>query len=390
MMHMKLRRLVAPALVSIAILVAVVWLLTRFFGFALVKSQGGHSLADSVVSTPVGLSSDEANPENIIIVIGDGLGFSHLTAARAISHGLRTSVAWDRFEAYGWQQSHPARGLIIDSAASATALATGRETRYGAVGIDAGGESLTSLFEQGHQDGYRLGIVTDSYIWDATPAAFVTESTDRDDAEGILRQLATSKLEILFGELEDVGEGDVPEKEATLEILQQRFVLLDPTLKGPPPPTPVAMVVDEDDINDLESVPNLPQMADAALSRLTSGDGPFLLLLESEEADAASHSNDFKRMIRGMQALEATLSLVLDFAESNGETLVLFTSDHETGGLALSISDNTNNNLEAIWSSVDHTGVAVPVMAYGPGAGNFTGIHSSAQLGQLLMQMLNK
>jgi alkaline phosphatase len=382
-------RFPGPALIAAVVALALAWLLIKITGFSLIKTSW-HSipLAESVASTPSSVSPGAGKPKNIIIVMADGLGFAHLSAARVVNHGIRSPVSWDRFEAYGWHHPHPVKGLIIDSAGSGTALATGLETRYGAAGIGADGESLTSLFELGHERGYRLGVVTDSYIWDATPAAFVTETADRDDAADILRQLAGSELEVLFGELEDVGEGDVPEKQPTLELLQQRFVLLDSTLQGPPPPTPVAMVVDEDDIGDLDSQPTLPQMVDAALLRLASDDRPFLLLVESEEPDAASHDNDFKRLLRGMEALEATLTMILDFAQSDGSTLVLFTSDHETAGLALSIGDNTNMNLQPQWSSDGHTGVAVPVMASGPGAANFGGIHSTAQLGQMLALLL--
>ncbi|MCP3960480.1 MAG: alkaline phosphatase [bacterium] len=354
-------------------------------------SRDPVELPPSVASTARSLGPMEDRPKNIIIFVTDGLGFAHLSLARAVGPGIRGEATWDRFQAYGWHQAHPVQGLLTDSAASATALATGRETRYGALGIGPDGESLVSLFELAHGKGHRLGVVTDSYVWDATPAAFVAESESRENAGHILEQLARSELEVLFGELEDVGEDEVPEWEPTIELLQTRFVLLDETLRGPPgsePPTPVAAIFEEDAIGDLESKPTLPEMVAEALARLSSDERPFLMLLESEEPDSASHDNDLDRLLRGMKAIEAALSEVLDFSRVDGQTLVILVSDHETGGLALTISDNTNRNLKALWASKDHTGTVVPVMAYGPGAEHFAGTHTTAQLGQLLAQLL--
>lgn len=103
-----------------------------------------------------------------------------------------------------------------------------------------------------------------------------------------------------------------------------------------------------------------------------------------EEPDSAAHENDFVRLLRGLEALEATLELVLGFASEGGETLVVFTSDHESGGLALSIASRHNMRLEAIWASRDHTGSVVPVLAVGPGAEAFAGSHAGWEIGRLL------
>lgn len=389
MRQLRARTLV---LVTAAAVLGSSWLGLKLAGLTIIHTTGGAPLAPSQVSAPRSLPPHVERPDNIIIFVADGLGFAHLSAAQAVNVGIRASAAWNRFEAYGWHHPHPVQGLIIDSAASATALATGRETRYGAVGVDAGGRPLESLFARAGERGHRLGVVTDSYIWDATPAAFLTHSSSRDDAASILEQLADSDLEVLFGELEDVGEGEVPAWDSTVELLQKRFVLLDERLVGPPgsrPPTPVAAIFAEDAIGNLDSTPSLPDMVTEALRRLNSDDRPFLLLVECEEPDSAAHDNDFDRLLKGMKAMEAALSVVLDFAESDPRTLVLFTSDHETGGLALSISDRTNRNLKALWATRDHTGTVVPVMALGPGAEHFAGIHSTAQLGQLLASLLH-
>lgn len=337
-------------------------------------------------------------PHNLILVIADGLGFAHLSASRTALHGINGPAVWDRFTVTGWQRTHPVAGFLTDSAAAATALATGSSTYYQGIGVDADGRPLETLFERAASMGYRTGVVTDSYVWDATPAAFITHSPLRgnDNAEEALRQLGESSLEILVGELEDVGEEEVPEWGPSVELLASRFEVLGPqsndalleTLATATAPT--AAIFEEDQVDDLDSVPDLPSLTRVALRRLSSDERPFLLLVECEEPDSASHRNDFSRLLAGLEALEATLEPVLDFAAENGETLVVFTSDHETGGLALSIDGNRNMTLQAIWATRDHTGSVVPVMAYGPGAAAFSGSRTNWELGRALGRMLHQ
>ncbi len=337
-------------------------------------------------------------PRNLILVIADGFGFAHLTAARTTLHGINGASVWDRFSHVGWQRTHPVVGFITDSGAAATALATGHQTKYEAIGVDVDGRPLETLFERAAALGYRTGVVTDSYIWDATPAAFVTHSPQRgnDNAGNTLRQLGESSLEILVGELEDVGEDEVPEWEASVELLGEGFEVLGPDADAAllrrleTAESPTIAIFEEDQVTDLESEPNLPSLAAVSLRRLTSDRRPFVLLIESEEPDAAGHRNDFGRVLRGLEALDTTLEMVLDFASEDGETLVVFTSDHETGGLALSIADWHNMQLEAIWASRDHTGSVVPVLAFGPGAEVFGGSHANWELGRLLGRTLRQ
>lgn len=338
---------------------------------------------------------DLDRPRNLILFIVDGLGFAHLSASRAVLHGIHGPAIWDRFPATGWHRTQPVRGFLTDSAASATALATGYPTYPDGIGVDAQGEPLETLFERAAELGYRTGIVTDSYVWDATPAAFVAHIPERDDeaAGVVLTQLGESSLEILVGELEDVGEGSIPEWDASVELFRERFEVLGPesdpsmlaTLEASGSPT--VALFEEDQIGDLESEPNLPSLVTAALRRLNSTDDPFLLLVESEEIDSASHEADLERVLWGMEAIEATLELILDFAAEDGETLVVFTSDHETGGLALS-ARGRNQKLHAIWSTSDHTGTAVPLLAIGPGSEAFVGSHANWEIGRLLTRAL--
>ena len=332
-------------------------------------------------------------PRDLIVVIADGIGFAHLATGRTALHGIGGATAWDGFEKVGWHRPHPIDGLLIDSAAAGTALATGVTTRNGFVGTDPEGEARETLLERATGLGYRTGVVTDSYVWDATAAAFLVHVVDRDLAADILEQLADSDVDVLFGELEDVGEGEVPgwtESEATL---RRRFELLGPDpvsekeLVAAAPGRPLAAIFEEDQITGLDSRPNLPTLASAALSRLSATGDPFVLILETEEPDSASHRRDLRRLLEGLRAVEAVLRLAFDYRARHPETTIVFTGDHETGALAVSAADH-NRSLRALWGSYAHTASPVPVMAVGPGAELFAGSFTTAEVGARLMALL--
>ncbi|MCP4976759.1 MAG: alkaline phosphatase [Maribacter sp.] len=380
-------------------------LLTTFIILVLlIGSFYAFNITVSMPSSNIEFSPEEAinkfNPEyigekpnNIIVFMADGMGFSHLSLALLTQQSENTPSVWQEFDVKGWHDARSAYGPLTDSEASATAIATGTSTSFGFIGLDQEGNTLKNVFELASDQQYNTAIVTDSYIWDGTPAAFVAHTKSEDDARDILTQIASSKLDLLFGELEDLGEGDVPEEEETLTILKKRFQLLDESLELPEHDSmskPIAAIFDEDEIQDLNSSPNLTQLTDVALKYLSTKNKPFVLLVESEEMDAASHKNDSDRVISGLKSIQQTLSLVLDFSKMQGQTLVLFTADHETGGLAAVADFGDYPKLQIKWTTKDHTAAVVPLFAKGPGAECFTDIHRNWEIGNRLKKLIVK
>jgi len=234
--------------------------------------------------------------------------------------------------------------------------------------------------------------VTDSYIWDGTPAAFSTHIRNEDDARSILTQLSASQVDLVFGELEDVGEDDVPDVPESLDILRKRFILLDRSLElpgGEDKSKPVAIDFEEDEIQDLSSSPNLTQLTEVALKYLTSQNKPFVLLVESEEVDAASHENDSDRVIKGLKSIQQTLELVLNFSKTQGRTLIVFTSDHETGGLSVVADFGTYPKVQMKWSTKNHTAAVVPLFAAGPGADCFVNVNRNWEIGVCIKSLIS-
>jgi len=332
-------------------------------------------------------------PKNIIVFIADGMGFSHLSLALLTQQSENTPSVWQEFDVKGWHDARSVYGPLTDSEASATAMASGTSTSFGFIGLDQDGNALKSVFELASDQQYTTAIVTDSYIWDGTPAAFVTHTKSEDDAKDILTQIASSKLDLLFGELEDLGEGDIPDEEETLKILNKRFQLLDKSLELPDRGSmhkPIAAIFAEDEVQDLNSSPNLTKLTDVALKYLSYQDKPFVLLVESEEMDAASHNNDSDRVINGLKSIQQTLSLVLSFSKTQGQTLVLFTADHETGGLSVVADFGDYPKLQIRWSTKNHTAAVVPLFAKGPGAEYFSDIHRNWEIGNRLKKLISQ
>ena len=328
-------------------------------------------------------------PRNIIIFIADGMGFGHLSLAQLTQQDSLSPSVWDQFDVKGWHDARTTYGPLTDSGASATAMATGIPTWFGVIGMDDKGNVVENILEQAEKQGYASGLVTDSYFWDATPAAFAAHTQSRDNSRDIMEQMAAGNLDVLFGELEDVGEEGNPEEDETLEILQRRFTMLDHSLVIPEDAKgkPIAAVFEEEEITDLNDEPNLPKMTQTALETLESTGQPFILMVESEEMDSASHSNDSGRVITGLQVIQETLDLLMDFTTSDGETLFIFTADHETGGLSL-MTDKNYPSLQIRWSTRDHTAAVVPLYAEGPGAEQFAQVRRNWQIGQILKSLV--
>ncbi|MEM7087276.1 MAG: alkaline phosphatase [Bacteroidota bacterium] len=332
-------------------------------------------------------------PKNIIIFIADGMGFSHLSLSLMTQPNEGKGPTWYEFDVKGWHDPRSLVGAITDSEASATAMSTGTSTNFGHIGINNDGEKLENIFEIASELEYTTGIVTDSYIWDGTPAAFSAHTRNEDDARDIMQQIANGQLDLIFGELEDVGEDDVPEVDESLDILKKRFQLLDENLtlpSGSNSSVPVAAIYMEDEVQDVDSNPNLSTLTNTALQYMTAQDKPFMLLVECEEMDSASHQNDSDRVVRGLASIEQTLSLILNFSKTHGETLVIFTADHETGGLAAVSDFDTYPNLQIKWATKDHSAAVVPLFAEGPGAQYFSDVHRNWEIGQRLKSLLVK
>jgi alkaline phosphatase len=329
-----------------------------------------------------------------ILIVGDGLGTAALTGARLVLLGPDGRMAIERMPCTGLLATHAFDALVPDSASAATALATGHKTTNERVAMGPHGERLRTLVEVARDQGLATGLVTVAEIADATPAAFGSHALNRHEEEGIAAQLVDSGIDVLLGAgarwflpathppgvRRDGVDHLARARRAGYQVVRSSAELAaadGPQLLG---------LFDFDLGAEQAYEPSLTTMAHKALA-LVAARPRFFLMLEHEGTDTLAHHRDFARLVGAVRELDETVAAVIDFAERDGQTLVLVTADHETGGLVLRPGP-TPGTLRAIWGTRSHSGVPVPLFAYGPHASSFTGLHDNTELPKILARLL--
>lgn len=321
-------------------------------------------------------------PRSAVIFLADGMGFAQLVAARAALVGMEGRLTMERFPVTAWHTTHSPDGLYADSASGATAISTGEKTLPSYLGVDADEEPLETLFEKVMASGKSTALVTDSYLWDASPSAFYAHRPGRRDLDGIVQDLAASGVLFAGGEESPWGEVNLdPLRDAGYHLLEDAGGLAEL------PDGPVVVHLESGSIPDPERPPSLEELALAALGRVMDDPDGFVLFVETEETDSGAHNNDLDRVIAGLASLDRTVEAVLERLDDRDDVLFLVTADHETGGLALGDAD-PGEPLRAHWPSEHHTAGAVPLLAYGPGAAAFGGVLENDQVGRILRSLL--
>jgi len=286
----------------------------------------------------------DARPRNVVLFIADGCGPASYTLART---ALGRPLALDPF-LVGTLSTHSADSRVTDSAAAATALASGHKTKNLTVGLDAQDRPIATLLEAAEDRGMLTGLVTTTHLTHATPACFAAHVPNRTQAQDIAVQLLDHDIEVLFGGgsiyfLPDANGGERTDGRNLIEEAASRGVttlrnsaalhrLLELPALGLFGSGHLEYEIDRGSSDQ----PSLAEMTTRALELLSVHDQGFFLMIEAGRIDHAGHANDPAAHLRDIDAYDAAARRVLDFARERGDTLVLATSDHETGGLSLS------------------------------------------------------
>lgn len=320
-----------------------------------------------------------SQPRNVVLVIGDGMGLSHLTAGLVSAGG---HLAIEGFPVVGLSKTSSADNLVTDSAAAATAMACGVKTRNGSIGVDADGCPVPSLLELARAHFLRTGVVVTSSLTDATPAAFLAHRPSRKQQEEIALDVAASGTDLLVGGGRCFFTSRTDRRYLLGELGGRGYAVVEETanLRTAPAGKLAALLAEE----DLPRITKgrgglLPAAVAVALSRLP-GDEGFFLLVEGSQIDSAAHENDARGATAEVVDLDRTVARILGFAAQDGETLVVLTTDHETGGLALTGGSASERNVEAGFVGKGHSATMVPVFAFGPGSGAFSGVYENTAI----------
>ena len=307
--------------------------------------------------------SEDAKVKNIILLIGDGMGVNHVEVTKStLADGKKLDL--ESAEYTSMVSTYCLDNVVTDSAASATAMATGHKTVYKRLGMDENGEEVKNILEYANEKGLGTGIVTDEELFDATPAAFSSHVRQRYTYKNdILDQQVKSKIDLL------IGFGDQTYCKYEEQIKENGFEYVNTKSKFNN--TKSSKVFATFPVGDgYESeVPTLYEMADKAIEILSKNDKGFVLIVECGRIDGASHDGDIVKMTEQVKMLDKTLRVILNFMRSNDETMVIATADHETGGLVNGEGEMNNSWFTDTSSNTEgkhyHTPQDVKLYAFG-------------------------
>jgi alkaline phosphatase len=320
--------------------------------------------------TPVRQKFFNRKPKNVILMIGDGMGIAQIYAGMTANRG---NLFLNNFKHIGFSGTYSANRYVTDSGAGGTAIATGHKTNNSSIGVDSEKKPVPSILETAQANGFATGIVVTTNILDATPAAFVAHVPDRSMMADIAVDFAETGPDVFIGAGKEYFKDRKDGRDLLSELTAKGYEVCDTI-------TEIAKVrsgklagfISENRVSKRGD--QLKVTTEVALDILDDCKKGFFLVVEGSEIDGGGHSNDMAFTVEEMLDFDQAVGKALQFAEKDGKTLVVVTADHETGGLTLVDGDPSTGKITGRFSTSGHTGLMVPVFAYGPGAEAFGGI----------------
>jgi alkaline phosphatase len=321
---------------------------------------------------------------NVIFLIGDGMGLSQITAAAYANCGLTLM----NFNYIGLQRNNALGAFTTDSAAGGSALATGERHANRHISMTEEGEAVPSLSDWFRGKGLPVGVVTLGNAVDATPTAFYGHSVERDNADELTRCLLDTPVDLLCGS----GIRQFTERGDGIDLIGElsknyRFVRSIDEINA----AEGRVVCIDERMDEAAEESNLGLLAEAtraAIDKLQErGDKGFFLMVEGAKIDYAGHSRCLPGSVIEMLSFDLAVAEALKFADENGQTLVVVTADHETGGLVLLDGDEQSGRIMGVYTTDDHTPAMLPVFAYGPGADRFCGTYLNTEIARRIREL---
>lgn len=338
-------------------------------------------------------------PENVILLIGDGTGLSQISSAYYFK---QTEPNFSRFDHIGLIKTSSSREDITDSAAGATAFASGVKSYNGAVGVADDSTEVQTLVEIASSKNIKTGVIATSSIQHATPTSFYAHVINRGLYEDIAVDLADSDVDFFaggglkfFNKRKD-GKNLLPQLEANGFKLDT--ISLAP-FEEIAQYSKIGYLLAEDYMPPVaegrgDFLPKATELGIQFLSREQGSD--FFMMVEGSQIDWGGHANDADYLITELNDFDDAIGKALDFAEQDGNTLVIVTADHETGGFTLSSTTKQSKTgreysdykeITGTFSTDGHSATLIPVFAYGPGAEKFSGIYENTEIFHKIMEV---
>ncbi len=379
-----------------------------------------------VASVSCSSGPDVPKVKNVIYLIGDGMGFG------AVSSLLLSEDSLTGFEmkpVIGLSETCSANNYVTDSPAGGTALACGQRTLNGYIGVDVNGVPYKSVLKKAQEMGKKSGIVVNTVLTEATPAAFYAGVQSRSKSYTIAEQFVESNIDVAIGSglsafinrpdsvdltatLIDKGYNVYLDWQSVLKTESERFVGILPmdnvhrrntTSKtaGAADGAEVCLAAKlaaaentdaeyTEECKPEEYLEKAVAKALGVLSRIGRKDGYFLMI-ESAIIDGYGHNNDSEGMVIEMAEFNRTLKYLVNYVQKNPQTLLVVVADHETGGTSVGYREHKVGEklpLNMTFSTKGHTGTVVPIFAYGAGAEYFGGVKKNYELPRIIEYLM--
>lgn len=344
----------------------------------------------SCISTKISAQSDK--PKNVILMIADGTGLSQISASQFYN---AQPSNYERFKSIGLIKTSSSSALITDSAAAATAFSTGLKTYNGAIGVTNDTLPVVTILEELEKREFSTGVIATSTITHATPASFYAHQKSRKMQLEIAEDLTKSGVDFFAGGGRKFFENREDKKNlvSKLENLGYEIQLdrLDPSQRMNKNKKYGYLLADG----------GMPKIMDGrgsflydatklGIKKLSQNEKGFFLMVEGSQIDWGGHSNDSEYLISELIDFDTVMGQVLDYAKKDGNTLVIVTADHETGGFTLAGDNGDYKKIKPTFSTGGHSATMVPVFAFGPGASEFAGVYENTEIYSKMKKLLSE
>ena len=328
--------------------------------------------------------------KNVILMIGDGMSLMHVYTAWTANRG---KLWLENAQATGLSKTWAVKKLVTDSGSGGTSLATGVKTVYHAVGVDPEGKPLTSLVDVAKELGKDAGMAVTCRLWDATPCDFCCHNIDRDKEEELVGDYPTSGVDFVFGGGAQKFTKRKDGRDIFKELQKKGYHVsrtLDDFFAYDKNSRIFAVPYDKDTPLPDERGDLLARASMKGISLMNQNKNGFFMMIEGSQLDDYGHFNQLDLLMKETLDFDQTVGEVMKWAAKDGETLVVVTADHETGGLTLVNGNKDEGRVECCFSTKDHSGAMVSVYAFGPGAENFTGIFENTDVFKKIKKLMTE
>ncbi len=313
-------------------------------------------------------------------MVGDGMGVSQIYAGMTGNFG---QLNLERMPVVGFHKNQASNSFVVDSAAGATAFSCGVKTYNGAIGVDAVGNPVPTILEIAEENGLSTGLIATCSITHATPASFISHQPSRSLDEDIAKDFLATDIDVFIGGgrkffanrkdglnlIDSLRSRNYQIANSIEEVQQVKNGKL------------AAFLAEEQQARVSEGRGDeLVKSTEVGLQLLQTNKKGMFLMIEGSQIDWGGHGNNTQYIVEEMIDFDKAIGRVLDFAEKDGNTLVIITADHETGGFSVNKGDTKTGMVEGKFTTGSHTGVMIPVFAYGPGSEKFAGFYENTEI----------